>query len=56
MSFENKYKRFAAASLDLTEKAKDLPDKVGVLIMAEAWLDLVEQTTQLVSTPTKPTH
>ncbi|HEY2412989.1 MAG TPA: hypothetical protein VGI40_12135 [Pirellulaceae bacterium] len=56
MRFKNEYKRFVTASLDLTEKAKDLPDKVGVLIMAEAWLDLAEQTTQLVDQEADEAH
>jgi hypothetical protein len=47
MTSEN-YKNFAVASLNSTEGAKDLTDKVGLLIIAEAWLALVEQTTQLV--------
>jgi len=47
MASEN-YKSFAAASINSTEGAKDLTDKVGLLIIAEAWLELAEQTTQLV--------
>jgi hypothetical protein len=47
MTSEN-YKNFAVASLNSTEGAKDLTDKVGLLIIAEAWLALAEQTTQLV--------
>ena len=42
------YRNFATASLNSTEGAKDLTDKVGRLIMAEAWLELAEQTSQLV--------
>ena len=42
------YKNFATASLNSTEGAKNLTDKAGLLIIAEAWLDLAEQTTQLV--------
>jgi hypothetical protein len=44
----NEYKRFAVASLDQTERTPDLSNKVGLLIMAEAWLDLAQETTQLV--------
>jgi hypothetical protein len=44
----NEYKQFAVASLNQTEKATDLANKVGRLIIAEAWLDLAEGTTQLV--------
>jgi hypothetical protein len=47
MASEN-YKNFAVASLNSTEGAKDLPDKAGLLIMAEAWRELAEQTTQLL--------
>jgi hypothetical protein len=43
------YKNFAVASVNSTESAKDLTDKVGLLIIAEAWLELAGQTTQLVS-------
>jgi hypothetical protein len=39
MTSEN-YRDFAVASLNSTEGAKDLTDKVGLLIMAEAWLGL----------------
>jgi hypothetical protein len=48
MRSENAHKRFAAASLDLSERGKNSADKSRVLIVAEAWLDLAEQTTQLV--------
>jgi hypothetical protein len=44
----NEYKRFAVASLTQTERTTDLANKVGVLIMAEAWLNLAHETTQLV--------
>jgi hypothetical protein len=43
MASEN-YRNFALASLDSTEGVADLPDKVGLLIIAEAWLELAEQT------------
>ena len=56
MSSENEYRRFAAASLNSTESAKDLSDKVGLLIMAEAWLDLAEQTTQTVDHEADEAH
>lgn len=48
MTSESRYKRFAATSLNSTEYATDLSGKVGRLIVAEAWLDLAEQTTQIV--------
>jgi hypothetical protein len=56
MSYENAYRRFAVASLDLSEKGKNLADKSRVLIVAEAWLDLAEQTTQLVERETAEAH
>jgi hypothetical protein len=55
MASEN-YRNFAVASLDSTEAAKDLPDKVGLLIIAEAWLELAEQTTQLVGHEAEEAH
>jgi len=47
MTSEN-YKRFATSSLNSTEGVASVSDKVRLLIVAEAWLDLVEQTTQMV--------
>jgi hypothetical protein len=55
MSSEN-YRNFARASVNATEGAKDLTDKVGILIMAEAWLELAEQTTQVVSHEAEEAH
>jgi len=55
MTSEN-YRNFAMASLNSTEDAKDLTDKVGLLIMAEAWFELAEQTTQLVGHEAKEAH
>ena len=55
MASEN-YKNFAAASLNSTEGAKDITDKVGLLIIAEAWLELVEQTTQLMGHEAEEAH
>ena len=55
MRSEN-YKNFAVASLNTTEGAKDLTDKVGLLIIAEAWLELAEQTTQLLGQETEEAH
>ena len=56
MSSENHYRRFAVASLDLSERGKNLVDKSRVLIVAEAWLDLAEQTTELVQRETDAAH
>ncbi len=36
---------FAVASLNSTEGVRDLTDKVRLLIIAEAWLELAQQTT-----------
>jgi hypothetical protein len=52
MSSENQYRRFAVASIDLSERGKTLVDKSRPLIVAEAWLDLAEQTTELVQRET----
>ena len=56
MSCENEYRRFAIASLDLSERGKNLADKSRVLIVAEARLDLAEQTTPLVERETSEAH
>jgi hypothetical protein len=50
------YKNFATASLNSTEGAKDLTHKVGLQIIAEAWLELAEQTTQLVGHEAEEGH
>jgi hypothetical protein len=55
MASEN-YKGFAVASLNSTEGAKELTDKVGLLIIAEAWLELAEQTTQLLGREAEEAH
>jgi hypothetical protein len=55
MTSEN-YRRFAVTSLNSTEGVKDLADKVGLLIMAQAWLELAEQTTQPVGDETEEAH
>ncbi len=41
MSFKNAYKRFAVTSLDQTERTADPTDKLGRLIVAEAWRGLI---------------
>jgi hypothetical protein len=46
MGSKNEYKRFAVKSLDQIERTAGVVDKLGRLIMAEAWLDLAEQTNQ----------
>ncbi len=56
MSFKNKYKRFAVTSLDQTDRTTDPTDKLGRLIVAEAWLDLAEQTTQTVGHEADEAH
>ena len=52
----NEYERFAVASLNQTERTTDLANKVGRLIIAEAWLDLAEETTQLVDREADDAH
>jgi len=47
---------FAAASLKLSEKGTNLAEKTGVLIVAEAWLDLAERTTPLVERESGGAH
>jgi hypothetical protein len=44
------------ASLNSTGTATDLSSKVGVLILADAWLDLAEQTTQTVDHEADEAH
>jgi hypothetical protein len=56
MRSENEYRRFAAASLDLSKKAPDLASKAHFLFMAEAWLDLAERTTQVVDHGAEEAH
>jgi hypothetical protein len=56
MSSEKQYRRFAAASLDLSERGMDLANKTRVLIVAEAWLDLAERTTPLVERESGEAH
>ena len=56
MSSKNEYRRFAAASLESTENAADLATKTNLLIMADAWLDLAERTTQLVDREADEAH
>ena len=56
MTSESQYKRFAVSSLNSTEGATDLSDKVGLLIMGEAWLDLAEQTAQMVDQEADEAH
>ncbi|MFZ2080624.1 MAG: hypothetical protein WAV38_29050 [Xanthobacteraceae bacterium] len=56
MSLEGEYRRFAASSLNSTEQATELSGKVGRLIMAEAWLDLAEQTAQLTDHDAHEAH
>jgi len=44
------------AFLNSTGTATDLSSKVGVLILADAWLDLAEQTTQTVDHEADEAH
>jgi hypothetical protein len=56
MATKNEYSRFAAASVNSAENAADLREKVGALILAGAWLDLAEQTTQTVDHEADEAH
>jgi hypothetical protein len=56
MTSESQYRRFAVASLQSTEGVTDLSNKVGLLIRAEAWLDLAEQTAQRVDSDGGEAH
>jgi hypothetical protein len=42
--------------LESTENAADLATKTHLLIMADAWLDLAERTTQLVDREADEAH
>jgi hypothetical protein len=56
MTSKSEYCRFAVSSLNSTGTAIDLSSKVGVLILADAWLDLAEQTTQTVDHEADEAH
>lgn len=56
MTSENEYRRFAVASLDTSKSATDLSGKIGLLILTEAWLDLAEQTTQMMGHESDEAH
>jgi len=56
MTSKSKYSHFAVSSLNSTGTATDLSSKVGVLILADAWLDLAEQTTQTVDHKADEAH
>jgi hypothetical protein len=46
MSLDFEYRRRAAACLDLAKRAAVLADKTGILLVAEAWLELAERVTR----------
>ena len=46
MSLESEYRRLAAACLDLSNRAAALTDKMRLLVIAEAWLDLADRVTR----------
>jgi hypothetical protein len=43
MSKETEYRRHAAHSLDLAQRASSNSDKARLLLMADAWLDLADR-------------
>ena len=56
MTSKSEYSRFAVSSLNSTGTATEPTSKVGVLILADAWLDLAEQTTQTVDHEADEAH
>ena len=46
MTIAQEYRRFSVGFVDLATQQMELSGKTGRLIIAEAWLDLTEQTTQ----------
>ncbi len=50
MSKADRYRRFAATSLELAQRTSEVFDKSRLLAMAEAWLDLADR----ISRPGKP--
>jgi hypothetical protein len=43
MSSESEYRRWAAASLDLANRAAVIADKTRLVAIAEAWLNLADR-------------
>jgi hypothetical protein len=43
MSKEDEYRRHAANSLELAQRANSTADKARLLVMADAWLDLADR-------------
>jgi hypothetical protein len=56
MSSESEYRRSAAASLESSKGAPDLAGRIGRLIVAEAWIDLADQTTELAGSESGEAH
>ena len=46
-SKEEDYRRHAADTLDLAQRATSISDKARLLMMADAWLDLAERAHRL---------
>jgi hypothetical protein len=46
-SKEDDYRRHAADTLDLAQRASSTSDKARLLMMADAWLDLAERVHKL---------
>lgn len=46
MVMAQEYRRFAVGFIDLAKQQEDMAEKTRHLIVAEAWLDLTERTTQ----------
>ena len=51
MSKEEDYRGFAARCLDLAKRSKETAEKLHLLAMAEAWLNLADKIARLVTRP-----
>ena len=47
MSIADDYRRHAADTLDLAQRASSTADKTRLLVMADAWLDLADRAHKL---------
>jgi len=57
MSKEREYRSYAAACVDLANKATNEDDKKHLLAMAEAWLGLADRVQRLVEeSDARPLH
>jgi hypothetical protein len=47
MSKEDEYRRHAANTLELAQRANSPSDKARLLVMADAWLDLADRASKV---------